>query len=164
MNPPCSTKKPLTWRDLQAVMEIQQGLLVLPQLQELRTSPNEGKQPDLLENLHFHQEIPCHEKKNTHTCRQRPPDTAPTPQGSGKTGHTSTRAVRVPAPQTSRGGAQLLAARLEQARRQKEQTKKHQELSASQVCSSTATSSGSSPAFGCLFAKTGANLSPGIPN
>lgn len=54
--------EPFTWRDLQAVLEIQQGLRVLPQLQELRTSPNEGEQSDLLEHLHFWQEILWHGK------------------------------------------------------------------------------------------------------
>lgn len=54
--------KPLTWQDLQTVLEIQQGFLVPPQLQELCTSPNEREQPDLLEHLHFWQETLWHGK------------------------------------------------------------------------------------------------------
>ena len=57
--------EPLTWRDLQTVLEIQQGFLVPPQLQELRTSPDEREQPDLLEHLHFWQEILWHRKTHT---------------------------------------------------------------------------------------------------
>lgn len=52
----------LTWRNLQTVLEIQQGFLVPPQLQELHTSPDEGEQPDLLEYLHFWQQILWHRK------------------------------------------------------------------------------------------------------
>lgn len=54
--------EPLTWQDLQTMLEIQQGLLVLPQLQELCTPPNESKQPDFLEHLHFWQESFWHRK------------------------------------------------------------------------------------------------------
>lgn len=57
--------EPLTWRDLQTVLEIQQGFFVPPQLQELRTSPNEREQSDLLEHLHFCLEILCHGKTQT---------------------------------------------------------------------------------------------------
>lgn len=62
-----------TWRELQTVLEIQQGLFVPPQLQELRTSPNESEPPDLLEYLHFWLEILCHRKTHTpeHSILQR---------------------------------------------------------------------------------------------